>query len=183
MIRTAFPLAACAALALAACAEDPSTVAGTDETDLDNVDTESEREAAAAALEAGDFANLELGAKIVGPQGPEVKTTLSNEAGIFADITSYVACPAGMSTCDPATAPRGTVYTYVHIVYPGEDNDPTTGFVRCRTRHAVPHDPPGHRIHGHRRVCQGRGARGDRREGGYRDHLRRRRARMDDLGR
>ncbi|GGA04956.1 hypothetical protein GCM10010923_13150 [Blastomonas marina] len=127
MIRTAIPLAACAALALAACAEDPSTVAGTDETDLDNVDTESEREAAAAALEAGDFANLELGAKIVGPQGPEVKTTLSNDAGIFADITSYVACPAEMSTCDPATAPRGTVYTYVHIVYPGEDNDPTTG--------------------------------------------------------
>ena len=105
MIRTAFPLAACAALALTACAEDPSTVAGTDETDLDNVDTESEREAAAAALDAGDFANLELGAKIVGPQGPEVKTTLSNEAGIFADITSYVACPADMSTCDPATAP------------------------------------------------------------------------------
>lgn len=127
MIRTAFPLAACAALALSACAEAPSTVEGTDETDLDRVNTESERDAAAAALDAEDFANLDLGAKIVGPQGPEVKAALSNEAGNFADITSYVACPAGMTTCDPATAPRGTVYTYVHIVYPGEDNDASTG--------------------------------------------------------
>jgi hypothetical protein len=32
-----------------------------------------------------------------------------------------------MDVCDPATAPEGTVYTYVHIVYPGEDMDPSTG--------------------------------------------------------
>ena len=81
----------------------------------------------AVALEPGDFADLELGAKIVGPQGPEVKTSLSNEAGILADITSYVACPAGMEECDPATAPEGTIYTFVHQVFPGEDMDPSTG--------------------------------------------------------
>ena len=51
MIRTAPLFAAAAALALTACAEDPTTVEGTDQTDLDNVDTESEREAAAAALD------------------------------------------------------------------------------------------------------------------------------------
>lgn len=127
MIRTAPLFAAAAALALTACAEDPTTVEGTDQTDLDNVDTKSEREAAAAALDAGDFAQLDLGATIEGPQGPEVKTSLANADGNFADITSYVACPSGMATCDPATAPRGTVYTYVHTVYPGEDNDASTG--------------------------------------------------------
>ncbi len=127
MIRTAPLLAAVAALALSACAEDPSTVEGTDETDLDDANTESAREAAAAALNAGEFATLKLGAKIVGPQGPEVKATLSNDAGNFADITSYVACPEDFTTCDPENAPKGTIYTYVHTVYPGEDNDASTG--------------------------------------------------------
>lgn len=91
------------------------------------VANDEESEVALEALETGDFADLELGAKIVGPQGDEVKARLTNETGAFADITSYVACPAGMDECDPATAPEGTVYTYVHVVYPSEDNDPTTG--------------------------------------------------------
>ncbi|MBV7267153.1 hypothetical protein KCG45_13255 [Erythrobacter sp. WH131] len=89
--------------------------------------TDGEAAALLSAIDPGDFADLELGAKIVGPRGPEVKTSLSNEVGILADITSFVACPAGMETCDPNTAPEGTIYTYVHIVYPGEDMDPTTG--------------------------------------------------------
>lgn len=127
MFRTYLPLASVAALALAACSDGPETVEGSDETDLDDVNTVSEAEAAREAIAAGDFAMLELGAKIVGPQGPEVKTTLANEAGNFADITSYVACPKGMDPCDPKKAPKGTVFTYVHIVYPGEDMDPTTG--------------------------------------------------------
>ncbi|QFT77805.1 hypothetical protein [Erythrobacter sp. THAF29] len=95
--------------------------------DLDVATTDGEVEALSRAIEPGDFADLELGARIVGPQGTEVKTSLSNEAGILADITSYVACPAGMEECDPSTAPEGTVYTYVHIVYPGEDMDPRSG--------------------------------------------------------
>ncbi|MXP09267.1 hypothetical protein [Pseudoblastomonas halimionae] len=127
MIRIAFPLAAVAALALSACSDGPDTVEGSDETDLDNVDTVSEAEAEKEALPADDFADLELGAKIDGPQGTEVKTTLSNQAGNFADITSYVSCPDGLDPCDPREAPEGTVFTYVHVVYPGEDMDPTTG--------------------------------------------------------
>ncbi len=110
------------ALAIAACGGPDEDAA-----ELDVATTDGEAAALADAVEPGDFADLELGAKIVGPQGPEVKTSLSNEGGVLADITSYVACPAGMEECDPATAPEGTIYTYVHVVYPGEDMDPTTG--------------------------------------------------------
>ncbi len=112
-----------AIVSLAACAEPIDQ----NRTDLDIAETEEEAEVLATSFEAGDFMDLELGAKIVGPQGPEVKTTLSNKASAFADITSYVACPAGMEECDPATAPEGTIYTYVHTVFPGEDNDAETG--------------------------------------------------------
>jgi len=115
------PLILAATTALAACS------AESEPEDSDLVAENEEAEIAAEALETGDFADLELGAKIVGPEGPEVKSRLTNETGAFADITSYVACPAGMEECDPATAPEGTVYTYVHMIYPGEDNDPTTG--------------------------------------------------------
>ena len=72
-------------------------------------------------IRAIDFAQLDLGAKIEGPQGSEVKASLSSEAGPLARITSYVACPAGMDECDPATAPDTTIYTYVHIVEPIAD--------------------------------------------------------------
>lgn len=114
-------------LLLAACGDPVGERVEDVSNDLEVATTDGEAEALSRAIEPGDFADLELGAKFVGPQGPEVKTSLSNEAGILADITSYVACPAGMDVCDPATAPEGTVYTYVHIVYPGEDMDPTTG--------------------------------------------------------
>ncbi|RDC59870.1 hypothetical protein HME9302_01066 [Alteripontixanthobacter maritimus] len=117
--------AALPALALlAACGGEP---ADEDVADLDTPETASEQMAAHQALEAGAFADLKLGAKIVGPQGPEVMGTLSNAEGNFADIRSFVACPAGMDPCDPKTAPDGTVYTYVHVVYPGEDNEGGSG--------------------------------------------------------
>jgi hypothetical protein len=32
-----------------------------------------------------------------------------------------------MEECIPSEAPEGTIYTYVHTVFPGEDMDPTTG--------------------------------------------------------
>ena len=112
-------------LTLAACGGDSAY--SDDDAELDIATTDGEAAAMVVDVEPGDFGNLELGAKIVGPQGPEVKTSLSNEAGILADITSYVACPAGMTECDPATAPEGTIYTYVHQVFPGEDMDPSTG--------------------------------------------------------
>ena len=121
-MRTAATFALAMSLAFVACgdADEPPT-------DLETATTDGEAEALARGLEAGSFMELELGGKIVGPQGPEVQSRLTNAEGAFADMRSYVACPAGMDTCDPATAPAGTVYTYVHVVYPGEDNDAATG--------------------------------------------------------
>ena len=112
-------------LALAACGGGSDY--GEDDAELNVATTDGEVAAMSKDIEPGDFADLELGPKIIGPQGPEVKTSLSNERGILADITSYVVCPASMSKCDPSTAPEGTIYTYVHQVFPGEDMDPDTG--------------------------------------------------------
>ncbi|WP_209347541.1 hypothetical protein [Pontixanthobacter sp. CEM42] len=117
-------LATAAVISLAACSAEPDM----DKADMEPVaQTDGEAAAIAAALDAGDFMDLRLGAKIVGPQGPEVKGTLDTAEGSFADIRSYVACPDGMDICDPKTAPEGTVYTFVHVIYPGEDNNPDTG--------------------------------------------------------
>ncbi len=113
----------CAAAALGACSSEPET----DVTDLNAAATPEQAEAMAASIDAGDFIDLQLGAKIIGPQGPEVEGAMSNTEGNFADIRSYVACPAGMDPCDPKTAPEGTVYTYVHVVYPGSDNQADSG--------------------------------------------------------
>ena len=130
MIRRSACLALASAVALAACSDNADEQAVTD---LNRVETDGEAEAAAEALTAGDFAALRLGAKIAGPQGDEVSGALGNAEGNFADIRSFVACPAGMDPCDPATAPEGTIYTYVHVVYPGEDNDPDTGDTSANT--------------------------------------------------
>ena len=116
-------LAAFAAISTVACASEPDP----DDVDIDVATTDGEAEAMAREIPAGDFADLPLGAKIVGPRGPEVKVRLSNEAGAFADMTSYVACAGGVDPCDPNNVPAGMPFTYVHTVYPGEDNDPTTG--------------------------------------------------------
>ncbi|MBD3730366.1 MAG: hypothetical protein IE933_11740 [Sphingomonadales bacterium] len=121
----AFALALVASCAATACSDQPA--GKTEVTDLDKATTASEREAASEALQAADFADLQLGPKIVGPAGPQVEAKLSNEVGNFADMRSYVACPAGMQACDPKTAPAGTVYTYVYVVYPGEDNNASVG--------------------------------------------------------
>lgn len=122
-------LMSCAAMAgLAACSGAADDANDTDgDTELEVATTDGEAIALANAIEPADFADLQLGAKIVGPQGEEVTGALSNAAGNFADIRSYVACPRVMDSCDPKTAPPGTIYTYVHVVYPGEDNDDDTG--------------------------------------------------------
>lgn len=112
------------ALALAACSDG---TADSEVTDLNSASTDGEAAAMAAALPAGDFADLQLGAKIVGPQGEEVTGAMSNAEGNFADIRSFVTCPAGMDPCDPKSAPAGTIFTYVHVVYPGEDNSAKSG--------------------------------------------------------
>ncbi|USA40533.1 hypothetical protein [Pelagerythrobacter marinus] len=127
MTRRFAILATVGTIALAACSDNTGRDGEEAVTDLDRVASDGAAEAAAKALPAGDFAELTLGAKIAGPRGEDVEGALSNAAGNFADIRSYVACPAGIDPCDPASAPAGTVFTYVHVVHPGEDNDPSTG--------------------------------------------------------
>lgn len=122
-MKTTFIALPVLALALAACANEPAE----DVNDTDLAAADEELEVAIERREATDFMNLQLGAKIVGPQGEEVRGRMTNADGAFADIRSFVACPAGMDPCDPATAPAGTIYTYVHTIFPGEDNDASTG--------------------------------------------------------
>ena len=77
-------------------------------------------------LVAADFGELELGARIEGPVGPEAEGSIIVGDRSIGDIVSYVACPEEYDACDPEDLPAGTVYTSVHIVTPGVDdpNDP-----------------------------------------------------------
>lgn len=72
--------------------------------------------AAPRTLIAADFDTLTLGARIEGPQGPEVATVLSAGSREIGRMVSYVACPEAVSDCNPAVLPEGTVFTYVHRV-------------------------------------------------------------------
>lgn len=84
-------------------------------------------QAQAATFAPTDLDSLSLGAKIVGPVGPEVETTFVNASGEgIGDLSSSVSCPAGFSSCLPPANPAGTLYTYIHQVTPGVDfpNDP-----------------------------------------------------------
>lgn len=114
-------LSVAASLALTACGND------NDDTDLTKATTQSEADALAASIKAGDFTELQLGAKVIGAEGPQVESAFSNAEGNFADVRSYVACPKGVDPCDPNEVPAGTLYTYVYVVTPGEDNDPDRG--------------------------------------------------------
>ena len=80
-------------------------------------------------LVAADLADLQLGAKIVGPQGPQVTTVITASDGTtMGQMVSYVACEAGKTEdgepipptenaeCDPEAKPEGAVYTYVHTI-------------------------------------------------------------------
>lgn len=76
----------------------------------------------AQSITATDLDGLALGAKIVGPVGPEVETSLINPAGeSLGDLSSSVSCPDGFAQCTPPSNPAGTIYTYVHTVTPGVD--------------------------------------------------------------
>jgi hypothetical protein len=127
-MRNLFGLSALA-IALAGCSAEPtpSEVRDQEVTDLNRADTTSEAVAKAKAMPAGDFTELRLGAHLGGGKAEGVTTAMTNDAGSFADLRSFVACPAGMAACDPATAPAGTVYTYVLVVYPGGDNAAAKG--------------------------------------------------------
>ena len=67
-------------------------------------------------LAAADLDLETLGAKIVGPQGPEVETVLSAGNRELGKMVSFVACPKGTEECKPGEMPEGTIYTYVHQV-------------------------------------------------------------------
>ena len=75
------------------------------------------------ASKAVDFDTLKLGAKIVGPLGPEVKASFLGADAFVGKAVSYVACPEGMSECNPKTAPEGTIFTFVHQISPGTDEE------------------------------------------------------------
>ncbi|MEM1392931.1 MAG: exosortase, PEP-CTERM interaction domain protein [Cyanobacteria bacterium P01_H01_bin.150] len=80
------------------------------------------QKANAASIKAINFDELNLGATIVGPVGPEVETSLVNPINLgLGDLTSSVSCPAGFESCLPPQNPAGTIYTYVHQVTPGVD--------------------------------------------------------------
>ena len=121
---TASALALAPILALAACSEDPTPreVQDQEVTDLNRSNSDSEALAKAKSLPAGDMTEFTLGGRI-----GERTSAMSNSAGNFADLRGFVACPKGIDPCDPKTAPAGTVYTYALVVYPGGDNDASTG--------------------------------------------------------
>ena len=112
------------ALIVAGCSDDPSQreVQDQEVTDLNKVDSDGEAIAKAKAIPAGDFTEFTLGGRI-----GEKTVAMTNSAGSFADLRSFVACPKGVDPCNPETAPEETVYTYVMVVYPGGDNDDGTG--------------------------------------------------------
>lgn len=68
-----------------------------------------------------DFASLTLGGTVQGPLGPEIEASLVAGDVAVGDISSRVQCPSEGETCDPATAPEGTIYTYIYEIRPGFD--------------------------------------------------------------
>lgn len=95
-----------APLALAACSEREPEVAPTPTPTV----------AQPRTLAAADLDLATLGARIVGPQGPEVETVLSAGNLEIGKMVSFVACPKDTADCLPAEMPEGTIYTYVHQV-------------------------------------------------------------------
>jgi hypothetical protein len=79
--------------------------------------------AAPRTLIGADLDLSTLGARIVGPQGAEIETALSNGTRQVGTLVSYVACPEGIETCNPGELPDDTVYTYVHKVTLAEIDD------------------------------------------------------------
>lgn len=81
-------------------------------------------------LVSAGFNDQELGPRIVGPQGDEVRDTIAFEGMPVAELISYVACPAAgegeepLTECKPDAMPEGTLYTYVHrLISTGADKE------------------------------------------------------------
>ena len=94
-------------------------------------------------LVSSGFNDQMLGPKIVGPQGPEVESTLMLDGTAIAEVVSYVACPAPeedeepAEECIPDEQPEGTIYTYVHRVTPVETEDANDAPLAFRTTRAA----------------------------------------------
>ncbi len=116
----ALPLTVAPMLTLTACGSEPEPAPAP---------TPSETVAGPRTLVETGFNDMELGPRIVGPQGAEVSGALVREGLKVADIVSYVACPApaegevAPEECEPGDQPEGAVYTYVHRVTPVEVSD------------------------------------------------------------
>ena len=80
-------------------------------------------------LVPADFATLKLGAKI---DGSDAVSKFVSDGQTLAEVASFVACPEGMTACDPKTLPAETVYTYVHRVTPGKSVASATLFRTAR---------------------------------------------------
>lgn len=77
----------------------------------------------ATAITSVNYDTLLIGAKIVGPVGPDVEVSLINLNGdSVGDLSSSVSCPDGFTACEPPLNASGTIYTYTHTVIPGVDN-------------------------------------------------------------
>lgn len=74
-------------------------------------------------ITAVDFDSLKLGAKIIGPRGPEVKVDFTIGDRLIGKATSYVACPEAIDECNPKELPANTVYTFVHQISIGSGDN------------------------------------------------------------
>jgi len=79
-------------------------------------------------LVPADLGALVLGARIEGPQGPEVTGNFTADGETLAEVVSYVACPEGIDPCDPRELPEETIYTFVLRVTPAEGVEGATLF-------------------------------------------------------
>ena len=116
-----------AALSLAGCSGEPDEPAPTPTPEQSaTADAPSEPR----TLVAADLGEMQLGARIEGPVGPEVEASVIASGRSIGDIVSYVACPEEYDTCAPDDLPEGTVYTYVLTVTPGVDKPNDPPFIR-----------------------------------------------------
>ncbi|MDF0751534.1 PEP-CTERM sorting domain-containing protein [Marinobacter sp. 71-i] len=90
--------------------------------------------ASASSITGVDLGALDVGAKIVGPVGPDVEVSLINADGdSVGDLRSSVSCPSGFTKCTPSSNSPGTIYTYSHTVIPGVDQPNDAPFPKPST--------------------------------------------------
>lgn len=77
--------------------------------------------AAPRTLVAADFDPAMLGAHVADMESTDVET-----GDGLARVSAFVACPRAMATCDPATTPEGTMFTYVVTITPQAEDAPET---------------------------------------------------------